>query len=133
MTTSHDTLPPAWHPPRWVKVLAPVVAVIVALGGVLIGYGQGRGELAERLGDHERRISRVEHTTDSIAGELRQIREGVGEVRGELRQIARSLGLPPAPNSPTPTRPAPDALGLPPAPTAPLPPGLTPATPEFTP
>ena len=80
-TRTEDT-PPAgtrWTAliPRWVKLVAPLVTVLIAIFGFALGLGEGRGASAETirtqavvLARHTEQIARLESSTSRLEGKV---------------------------------------------------------------
>mgnify|MGYP007100045537 CR=1 FL=1 len=80
-TRTEDT-PPAgtrWTAliPRWVKLVAPLVTVLIAIFGFALGLGEGRGASAETirtqavvLARHTEQIARLESGTSRLEGKV---------------------------------------------------------------
>ncbi len=85
--------------PTWARVGIPALTVFISFGGFALGFGEGKGEAAERVNSLSVRTDRLERLRDIDREAAYQLKGEIADLRGDVRAIARALRVPLAPHS----------------------------------
>lgn len=92
--------------PRWVKLVAPLVGVLLTLGGGVAGASLKFGTISERVDQQGAKIAVLEVGRVSdlamFSASTAATRESIGELRGRLDAMLDFFKIPYPPNEPQP-------------------------------